>query len=171
MLATSLLLLCGISDVADGYIARRFRQQSALGSILDPLGDKLLVGVLAGALVWKGLVPVWLVSMILARDFGLVTSGIYVRWKNLPSPVTWAKFVDPATATATVTPTTISKINTALQIILLGLSLTSPMLVDAYGSVVEPLLVALQYTVAVTTIWSSISYIRNFRRVIRFIKK
>ena len=170
-LAVSLLVLCGISDVADGYIARRYHQKSALGSIIDPLSDKLLVGVLTGVLVWKGLLPVWLAGMILARDAGLILSGVYVRWRSLAAPITWSKFVDPAIATATVNPTVVSKINTALQIVLLGSSLLSPVLASQYGLDIGTPLSVLQYSVAATTVWSSISYATNFRRVIKFIKK
>ncbi|MGH8215074.1 MAG: CDP-alcohol phosphatidyltransferase family protein [Rhodanobacteraceae bacterium] len=60
--------VAGVSDAVDGYLARRFRWQSRLGSILDPVADKLmLVGCLV-ALGWLGEVPRWLVALAVARD-------------------------------------------------------------------------------------------------------
>ncbi|HJP98143.1 MAG TPA: CDP-alcohol phosphatidyltransferase family protein [Rhodanobacteraceae bacterium] len=60
--------VAGVSDAADGYIARRFRWQSRFGSILDPVADKLmLVGCLI-ALGWLDEVPRWLVALVVGRD-------------------------------------------------------------------------------------------------------
>jgi cardiolipin synthase len=60
--------VAGVSDAIDGYLARRFRWQSRLGSILDPVADKLmLVGCLV-ALGWLHEAPRWLVVLVVARD-------------------------------------------------------------------------------------------------------
>lgn len=60
--------VAGVSDAIDGYLARRFRWQSRLGSILDPVADKLmLVGCLI-ALGWLQEAPRWLVALVVARD-------------------------------------------------------------------------------------------------------
>jgi cardiolipin synthase len=60
--------VAGVSDAVDGYLARRFRWQSRLGSILDPAADKLmLVGCLV-ALGWMQEAPRWLVALVVARD-------------------------------------------------------------------------------------------------------
>lgn len=60
--------IAGVSDGVDGYLARRFRWQSRLGSILDPVADKLmLVGCLV-ALGWMQEAPRWLVALVVARD-------------------------------------------------------------------------------------------------------
>lgn len=60
--------VAGVSDAIDGYLARRFRWQSRLGSILDPVADKLmLVGCLI-ALGWLQEAPRWLVALAVARD-------------------------------------------------------------------------------------------------------
>ncbi|PJF17602.1 Cardiolipin synthase [Paramicrosporidium saccamoebae] len=171
VLAFSLLFASALSDFADGYLARRWRQQSALGSLLDPLGDKVLVGVLAASLAWKGLLPGWLMATILLRDVGLIISGIYVRWRTLPGPFTIRKYFDPTIATATVSPTLISKVNTALQILLLGCTLATPLLVDSYPSFISHCLVPLQWTVMGTTVGSALSYIKDYRKVVKFIKK
>jgi cardiolipin synthase len=60
--------VAGVSDAVDGYLARRFRWQTRLGSILDPVADKLmLVGCLV-ALGWMQEAPRWLVALVVARD-------------------------------------------------------------------------------------------------------
>jgi cardiolipin synthase len=60
--------VAGVSDALDGSLARRFRWQSRVGSILDPVADKLmLVGCLL-ALGWLGEAPRWLVALVVARD-------------------------------------------------------------------------------------------------------
>jgi len=66
------LLGAGLSDVLDGFIARRFNLCTYLGSILDPLSDKLLVVSSVLALAWKGLLPLWLAVVIVARDLIIV---------------------------------------------------------------------------------------------------
>lgn len=72
-------MLAGLSDVADGYIARRFDQQSVLGSILDPLADKALVAAVALPLALTGALQPWLVALMVTRDVGLVVGVLVMR--------------------------------------------------------------------------------------------
>ena len=60
-----LFFLCGWSDLADGYLARRFHWQSKLGSYLDPIADKLLMSSLYIALTMRGVFPFWLCVLVL----------------------------------------------------------------------------------------------------------
>lgn len=66
--ALVLAAVAGISDGVDGYLARRFRWQSRLGSILDPVADKLMLVGCIIALGWLDEVPRWLVVLVVARD-------------------------------------------------------------------------------------------------------
>jgi cardiolipin synthase len=59
------------TDVLDGWIARKFDQQSDLGSYLDPLADKIMITVSTVSLGVGGLLPLPLVGLILVRDFTL----------------------------------------------------------------------------------------------------
>jgi CDP-diacylglycerol--glycerol-3-phosphate 3-phosphatidyltransferase len=64
--------LASLTDVLDGYLARRRRQITTLGQLMDPLADKLLITAALVSLVSMELAPAWMVAVILGREF-LVT--------------------------------------------------------------------------------------------------
>ena len=69
----------GLSDWLDGYLAKLLHQQSVLGSYLDPLADKAVVGAAIGALGWAGSIPPELAASVLGRDALLVSAHFYHR--------------------------------------------------------------------------------------------
>ena len=73
----SVVLVVGawITDVCDGWIARRYGLQTNFGAILDPLTDKIFVLVLFIALAKVGLIPWWLCILVGLRDFLLGMGG------------------------------------------------------------------------------------------------
>ncbi|WVQ61959.1 uncharacterized protein L199_000092 [Kwoniella botswanensis] len=153
--ATGILFASGVSDWLDGWLARRYNSRSVLGSILDPAADKALMTTLVGTLAWSGLLPLPLAILIFGRDLGLSISAFYFRFISLPKPRTLKRYFDVSIPSAEVKPTQISKINTALQLLLMGLTTVSPLL----GYSIAGPLQALQWTVAGTTIWSGFSYL------------
>jgi CDP-diacylglycerol--glycerol-3-phosphate 3-phosphatidyltransferase len=76
LLALAAFGVGALSDAVDGYIARRYNQRSELGSLLDPLADKMLLVsawiVLSLSSEQLGRVPLWLVATVLSRDVMLV---------------------------------------------------------------------------------------------------
>ncbi|HUE60318.1 MAG TPA: CDP-alcohol phosphatidyltransferase family protein [Acidimicrobiales bacterium] len=76
--AALLLGALGATDWVDGYIARHFKQVSTLGKILDPLADRLLLGVAAIAIIAVGAVPVWVAVVALAREALVAAGFLYV---------------------------------------------------------------------------------------------
>jgi cardiolipin synthase (CMP-forming) len=66
--AAVLLAVLGATDWVDGYIARRFDQGSTLGKIIDPIADRLLLGVGVVALIIDGAVPWWFGGLVLFRE-------------------------------------------------------------------------------------------------------
>lgn len=73
-----LLVVAALSDLLDGYVARRYGQVSQLGRILDPIADKLFLGTLGvGLFLWRGF-PAWLLVAILVRDTGIVLVGSFL---------------------------------------------------------------------------------------------
>lgn len=72
----------------DGQIARNWKSQaSKMGSFLDPMADKLLVGSLVISLSYANLFPMWLCAMVLSRDVFLIGAGFVIRYISLPPPV------------------------------------------------------------------------------------
>ncbi len=72
LIATLLFVLGSATDFLDGYLARRYKLVSPLGIFLDLTADKVFVSAVLIALVQVGLVPAWIVAIIVAREF-LVT--------------------------------------------------------------------------------------------------
>jgi CDP-diacylglycerol--glycerol-3-phosphate 3-phosphatidyltransferase len=64
-----ILLLAAATDWADGFFARRHGQETTLGILLDPIADKLLISAAFISLVQMGLVPAWMVVIIIGREF------------------------------------------------------------------------------------------------------
>jgi len=71
----------GVSDVLDGYLARKYQKVTTLGSILDPVADKVVINATAAALSAKGVLPLGLVGVFLARDSLLILGGAYFAVK------------------------------------------------------------------------------------------
>ncbi len=61
--------LASLTDWADGYLARRWHQTSALGALLDPIADKVLILGMFLAFVQLGMIPAWMVLVIVLREF------------------------------------------------------------------------------------------------------
>ncbi|KAF6802099.1 cdp-diacylglycerol-glycerol-3-phosphate 3-phosphatidyltransferase, partial [Colletotrichum sojae] len=153
--ALGLFAYAGITDLLDGWIARRWKLQTVVGTVIDPMADKMLMTILTVCLAAQGSLPVWLASIILGRDVGLAISAIYYRWISLPPPKTFTRYWDFSLPSAEVRPTTISKYNTFLQLALVGLTTAAPVM--TYDLSAQ--LTIMQYVVATTTVWSGASYI------------
>jgi CDP-diacylglycerol--glycerol-3-phosphate 3-phosphatidyltransferase len=67
-----ILLMAAATDVMDGYIARKRGEITTLGILLDPIADKLLISAAFISLVQMGLVPAWMVVIIIGREFIVV---------------------------------------------------------------------------------------------------
>ncbi|KAG5857422.1 hypothetical protein ANANG_G00019300 [Anguilla anguilla] len=154
-ISLGLFALAGATDLLDGYIARNWaNQKSVLGSALDPLADKILISVLYISLTYAHLIPAPLTALVISRDVALIAAVFYVRYKTVPPPITLSKFFNPCYATAQLKPTLISKVNTAIQLVLVAASLASP--VFHYTDSV--FLQALWVITALTTTASGYSY-------------
>ena len=112
--ALTLFLLSGLTDLLDGWIARRYPSQaSALGSFLDPFADKVLVGIVVISLAYVQLLPLWLLALILSRDVAIMCVAAYLRVKSVQPPRTLKKILDMKTATVQLYPTFVSKVRRA----------------------------------------------------------
>ncbi len=75
-LALLVLVISSLTDYLDGFIARTFRQISRLGQLLDPAADRLFIFAALIGLAVRGVIPWWLVIVIVARDATLLILGV-----------------------------------------------------------------------------------------------
>jgi CDP-diacylglycerol--glycerol-3-phosphate 3-phosphatidyltransferase len=69
--AVGVFLLAAVTDLLDGYVARKRGQITTLGIMLDPIADKLLTSAAFISLVWLRYVPAWMVVIIVGREFAV----------------------------------------------------------------------------------------------------
>jgi cardiolipin synthase len=83
--AIILLALAGISDWADGKIARALDQRSRLGTLLDPAADRLYIVATLIALALREIVPLWLVALLVGRELVLGVLLLVLRRHGYPA--------------------------------------------------------------------------------------
>ena len=161
--ALCLFAYAGITDLIDGYLARRFNQTTVVGTVIDPMADKTLMTICTVALGMTGQFPWWLVVIVLGRDVALAISAIWWRWISLPPPKTMGRYWDFSLPSAEVHPTEISKINTLLQLLLVGNAMVLPVLPVGLvgGWNLMGVMEGWEYLVAGTTVLSGLSYVGN----------
>ena len=96
ILGALIFAIASLTDWLDGYLARRRKQITGLGQFMDPLADKLLVTAAFVSLVYLGLAPAWMVTVILGREFfvTVLRSIAHAKGQALPaSPLGKVKLV------------------------------------------------------------------------------
>jgi len=143
--ALFIFLLAGISDAADGLIARLFNQKSKLGAFLDPLADKILLISAFVVLSAKNYVYPWLTVVVISRDV-LILLGVLILYLNSQD--------------FTVKPSMFSKTTTCFQLATVFAVLSS-------GHV--PLLIRFKdylfWATALLTVFSGLHYMRHWFRM------
>ncbi len=138
-------LLAGASDAVDGYLAKQFGMDTEIGRFLDPIADKTLLVSIYITLGHQGMLPVWLVILVVSRDLLIVGGALLAYAVSQP--------VRPA-------PLFISKVNTVLQI-----SLAATVLGDtAFRVGLTGLVTVLVFAVAASTALSGARYLGNWMR-------
>ena len=136
------IFTCGaVLDAVDGFVARAFKQQTALGAFLDPLADKLLVTMVYILGVRYG-IPVYVTVLVISRDFLIVLGWVLLHYFDRD---------------AEIRPIWISKINTACQFVTAILVLMDIALANGGGVRAAVLQVSLIVTV-ITTVASGGAY-------------
>lgn len=102
--ALIIVIIAGISDGLDGYLAKRFGWQGWIGGVLDPLADKFMMLCCFLVFAVQEVIPHWLFILVLSRDIVIITGATVYHF--LVGRIDQAQ------------PTMISKINTVLQIVL-----------------------------------------------------
>src|SRR6187431_2315259 len=101
VMAAAIFGIASLTDWLDGYLARRRRQVTWLGQILDPIADKLLTSAAFISLVQLNLAPAWMVAIIIGREFAITAlrSLAYSRGVTIPaSPLGKIKMVSQVVA-------------------------------------------------------------------------
>ena len=96
IVGAAIFAIASLTDWADGYLARRRKQITPLGQMIDPLADKLLTLAAFVSLVQLDLAPAWMVAVILGREFAITAlrSIAYARGIAVPaSPLGKVKMV------------------------------------------------------------------------------
>jgi cardiolipin synthase len=90
LLAIGILVVTGFTDYLDGRVARALNQSSRLGELFDPFVDRLYIAAVVIGLTIRGVIPLWLLIILIARDLILATTlpGLYRIGKG-PLPVTF----------------------------------------------------------------------------------
>ena len=138
-----MFVLVGLSDAADGFIAKRFNCETEFGRYLDPIADKALLVSVYVTLGHAGYLPTWLVILVVFRDAFIVGGILFLR--QVDGPVR-------------LQPLCISKVNTTMQIILAAAVLA----ILGYGVPDFGMVDILIAIVTATTMASGIAYLMRW---------
>ena len=101
LVGAAIFAVASLTDWLDGYLARRRRQVTWLGQVLDPIADKLLTSAAFISLVQLDLAPAWMVALIIGREFAItgLRSLAYTKGITMPaSPLGKIKMASQVTA-------------------------------------------------------------------------
>ena len=76
MISIIIFLISGITDVLDGYIARKYDMVTKWGTLLDPLADKLMLLTVLFCLSRTHVIPIWIFILILAKEGLMILGGL-----------------------------------------------------------------------------------------------
>jgi CDP-diacylglycerol--glycerol-3-phosphate 3-phosphatidyltransferase len=145
-IAFSIFVIASITDYFDGYLARAWQQQSALGRMLDPIADKLLVSVAILILVADGILNGWSIFaaiIVLMRE--IFVSGL-------------REFL--AELRVSVPVTRLAKYKTAMQLVAIAALLIAPAIVGSKQGVVINLGLTFFWATAIVTLYTGYDYFR-----------
>ena len=144
--ALLLIIIAGLSDGLDGFLARRFNWTSRLGGLLDPLADKLMFVCVFASLTWIELVPVWLFATVIVRDIVIVSGA--VAYELLIEPVK-------------PNPSRVGKLNTVMALLYLWFV----MMFQVYGWPPEITILVAGAAVFVLSLVSGLDYVLTWGRL------
>ncbi len=139
-----LFLLAAVMDFFDGYLARRRKEVTRLGTLLDPAADKILVSAAFISLVEMEVVPAWIVVVIIAREFAVTSLRSFAAAEHLVIPAGFS-----------------GKVKTIVQIISIALLI----IYNQLGEFRHLAPISLWVTLAVT-VYSGVEYFVRFGKMI-----
>lgn len=142
-IALGLFIVASFTDFLDGYIARKYNMVSNFGKFMDPLADKLLVCSALIGLLALGEINVYLVMIIIARDFIISGFRLIASDKGV-----------------VIAASPLGKIKTTMQMIMIGFMIANISAIDIIS-------IILAWAVLVLTLVSLIEYIVKNRNVLK----
>ncbi len=139
-IALLIFLTAALTDLLDGYLARRRRQVTTIGKLLDPIADKVLISAAFISLVELDRVPAWMVVLIVSREFAVSA----LRYVALTEGIT-------------IAASDLGKTKMVAQVLAVSLLLMAP-----YSPVIDTLAYISLWLVVLVTIWSMVDYFRSF---------
>lgn len=144
------LTISGLTDVLDGYIARKFNFISDFGKLMDPLADKLTQVALLATLTIQKIIPIWIIFVVIVKEFLMVSGASFLYGKELVVSSKWY-----------------GKLTTVLFYVAIVCSLFTQYwngtLINNYNlSAIPEFHTYIYYLAVLTTIFSLIMYIKAF---------
>ena len=142
ILAFVFFTISGITDIADGFIARKFNLSSNFGKLMDPLADKLTQISTLASLVFTNIIPIWILLIVLLKEFIMIVGASFLYGKDV---VVYSKWY--------------GKLATVLFYIAIVVSLLLKQF--EITGIWEHLDLALYYFALIATIFSLIMYVKD----------
>jgi CDP-diacylglycerol---glycerol-3-phosphate 3-phosphatidyltransferase len=142
VVALLIFWVAAATDLLDGYLARRWKQVTTIGTLLDPIADKLLVSAALISLVQQRVVPGWLVVILVGREFAV---------SGLRSIAAVEGYVIKASE--------LGKAKTAWQVLAISL-----LMISIHHEWVAKWATVSLYVVVLFSLWSAVAYFRRFWR-------
>jgi CDP-diacylglycerol--glycerol-3-phosphate 3-phosphatidyltransferase len=143
LVAAAIFGLASLTDWLDGYLARRRKQVTPLGQILDPLADKLLISATLVSLVQLGLASAWMVGVIIGREIAVTGLRNLAYSRGLAMPASGLGKFKMASQV------------TAILLLILGWERVPALLVLGQATL---------WVVLVTAVVSAVAYYQDFQR-------
>jgi CDP-diacylglycerol---glycerol-3-phosphate 3-phosphatidyltransferase len=143
LVAAAIFGIASLTDWLDGYLARRRKQVTTLGQILDPLADKLLISATLVSLVQLDLVQSWMVALIIGREIAVTGLRNLAYSRGLTMPASGLGKLKMASQV------------TAILLLLLGWERVPVLVLLGQGAM---------WVVVITALVSAVDYYRGFQR-------
>ncbi len=144
VIALGIFWVAAMTDLLDGYLARRWQQVTTIGTLLDPIADKLLVSAALIALVQERVVPAWMVVLLIGREFAV---------SGLRSIAASEGFI--------ISASEVGKWKTVSQVVAVSL-----LMVNVRHPRIGPTASLSLYVVVLFSMWSAVAYFVRFWRMV-----
>lgn len=148
IIAIIVLTISGLTDILDGTIARKYNLITDFGKLMDPLADKATQISLLTTLFIKGVIPIWILAIVVLKEFCMVSGASFLYGKELVVSSKWY-----------------GKLATVLFYIAMVISLFLEQIGETQGNLIRAIGIGgtiIYYLAVITTIASLILYMKAF---------